>query len=250
LSVDAAKRMIAKAEEAEIRLFYGSSYRYLPAIRAARQEIRDGKIGKVRLMREHSLGGSGLDRMQLMQSSHYPVGGPGGFAMGLADHGIHLMDVMGWMMAATVVDATGSGNRSGAEASPEYMVMRFSNGAVGHLLYDEGSYPTELPGEGAMSDGDGWDADGFVHAGTWTRFPSWIHVYGSEGSLRIGHYINDLIRIDSNGMTRVPLEGRESPWHFAAQIDAFADDVLANRPASTPANVGLAAIKTLLSVYN
>ena len=159
------------------------------------------------------------------------------------------MDVMGWMMDATVVEATGSGNRSGTEACPEFMMMRFSNGALGNLLYDEGSFPTELPGEGAMSDGDGWDADGFVQAGSWTRFPSWIHVYGTEGSLRIGHYVNDLIRIDVSGMTRVPLEGRPSPWHFATQIDSFAEDILIGRTASTPAGVGLDAIRTLLSAY-
>lgn len=250
LSVEEAKRMIETADAAQVQLFYGSSYRHLPAIRAARAQIRSGSIGKVRLMREQSLGGAGLEKMQLMHASHYPVGGPGGFAMGLADHGIHLMDTMGWMMDATVADATGKGNRSGAEAMPEFMIMQFSNGALGHLLYDEGSFATELPAEGALSDGDGWDADGFVQAGTWTRFPSWIHVYGTEGSLRIGHYVNDLIRIDATGFTRVPLEGRPSPWHFAAQIDSFADDLLAGRPASTPASVGLAAIETLLTAYN
>lgn len=39
------------------------------------------------------------------------------------------MDVMGWMMDATVVEATGSGNRSGTEACPEFMMM----GLCGHF---------------------------------------------------------------------------------------------------------------------
>jgi predicted dehydrogenase len=249
LSAEAAQRMIDVTGKAGVQLFYGSSYRHLPAIQAARRIILAGEIGQVRLMREQSIGGNGLEKMQLMHASHYPVGGPGGFAMGLADHGIHLMDVMGWMMDATVISTTGSGNRSGSAADPEFMLMRFSNGASGHLLYDEGTFATELPGEGALSAGDGWDADGFVAAGTWTRFPSWIHVYGTTGALRIGHYVNELVRIDQNGLTRVTLQGRPSPWHFAAQIDQFADDILNERPASTPASVGMAALRGLLSVY-
>lgn len=246
LSLASAERMIAAADKAGLLLFYGSSYRHLPAVKAARDLILSGAIGQVRLLREQSLGGRGLDEMQVMHASHYPQGGPGGFAMGIADHGIHLIDVMGWMMDSPILSASGRANVSGKAALPEHLAMNFANGAVGHLLYDEGTYPTELPTEGAFSGGDGWDVDGFVRAGSWTKYPSAIHVYGSHGALRIFHYANMLVLIDGSGLRQIPLQGWPAPYHFAAQIDAFASDILKGGPASTPPSVGLAALKILL----
>ena len=75
LSLDAADRMMGYAKAAGVELFYGSSYRFLPAIVAARGLITNGDIGEVRLLREQSLGGRGLDEIQLMHASHYPAGG-------------------------------------------------------------------------------------------------------------------------------------------------------------------------------
>lgn len=249
-SVEAGERMIDAARKAGVQLFYGSSYRHLPAMQAARRTIVDGGIGKVRLLKEQSIGGAGLERMQVMHASHYPTGGPGGFAMGLADHGIHLLDVMGWIMNADIVYSTGRGNRTGAPAMPEHMMMVFDNGAVGHLLYDEGTYPTDLPTEGMISEGDGWDADGFVQAGTWTKYPGAIHVYGSHGSLRIHHYANRVFLTDENGIREIATTGRPSPYHFAAQIDAFAEDIQTGRGSSTPGIVGLKALQSLLTAYS
>lgn len=57
LTVDSAERMIAKANEGGSRLFYGSSYRFLPAVMAARRAILSGDIGDVLLLREQSIGG-------------------------------------------------------------------------------------------------------------------------------------------------------------------------------------------------
>ncbi len=249
LSADAARRMVDTAHAHGVLLFYGSSYRFLPAVRAAREQILAGAIGDVRLIREQSVGGEGLAKMEVMRASHYPPGGLGGFAMGLADHGVHLIDVMSWMMSSEIVDVHGRGNVSGRAAGPEFLVMTFGNGAIGHLLYDEGSFPTELPGEGAFSQGDGWDADGFVRAGSWTRFPSYIHVHGAKGALRVGHYINQLVRTDETGSTQIPLSGRPSPYHFADQIDAFATDIAEDRAASTPGEVGAEVLDKLLSLY-
>lgn len=248
-SIEAGERMIAAAEKAGVQLFYGSSYRYLPAIQAARQTIAAGRIGKVRLLKEQSIGGVGLERMQVMHASHYPVGGPGGFAMGMADHGIHLLDVMGWMMDAEIVHSAGRGNRTGEPALPEHLTMVFDNGAVGNLIYDEGTYPTDLPTEGMISEGDGWDADGFVHAGTWTRYPGAIHIYGSHGALRVHHYANRVFLINEKGIREIATTGRPSPYHFAAQIDTFAEDIQTGRGPSTPGIVGLRTLKALLAVY-
>lgn len=101
-----------------------------------------------------------------------------------------------------------------------------------------------------FSAGDAWDSDGFVGANTWTKHPSSINVYGSKGSLRIFHYANQLVRIDAEGLRQVPLEGPTSPFHFARQIDQFAEDILTNKPASTPASGGFDVLRTLLTAYS
>jgi len=123
--------------------------------------------------------------------------------MGLADHGIHLIDVFGWLMDSRVRASTGRGNISGQPALPEYLHMTFENNAIGQLVYDEGTLPTELPTEGMFSDGDGWEVDGFVRSGNWSKYPSCIHVYGSAASLRIFHYANRLVRIDKTGARQI-----------------------------------------------
>ena len=169
--------------------------------------------------------------------------------MGLADHGIHLIDVFGWLMGSRVRTSTGRGNVSGQPALPEHLHMTFENNAIGQLVYDEGTLPTDLPTEGMFSDGDGWDVDGFVRAGNWTKYPSCIHVYGTKASLRIFHYANFLVRVDNTGIRRVPLQGSPSPFHFATQIDQFADDIQSGRPASTPGSVGYEALRVMLSAY-
>lgn len=247
LSLESARAMIDAATEAGVELFYGSSYRFLPPVQAARRIIASGGLGDIRLIREQAIGSRGLDQMQVMHESHYPAGGPGGFAMGLADHGIHLIDVFGWLMGSTIRSSHGRANVSGRHALPEFLHLEFDNGAIGQLVYDEGTFPTELPTEGMFSAGDAWDADGFVGANTWTKHPSSINVYGSKASLRIFHYANQLVRIDAEGLRQIPLKGAPSPHHFATQIDQFADDISNGRPASTPAKAGIEALRILLT---
>ena len=127
--------------------------------------------------------------------------------------------------------------------------MVFENNAIGQLVYDEGTLPTELPNEGMFSGGDGWEVDGFVRAGNWSKYPSCIHVYGSAASLRILHYANRLVRIDKAGIREIQVQGRPSPFHFATQIDQFANDIQSGRPASTPGSVGYEALRVMLSAY-
>lgn len=248
-TVAAAERMIANAAANGVRLCYGSSYRFLPAVRAAKEQIAAGCIGEVRVMREQAVGGRGAAGLQLMPQSHYPEGGPGGFAMGLIDHGIHLIDVFGWFADSPVRRAVGRGNISGGPVLSEHLSLEYESGAVGQLIYDEATYPTEMPGEGVFSLGDGWDVDGFVSAGKWTRYPGCIHVFGTKGALRIFHYANYLYHFDEAGARQIPLEGLASPCHFAAQIDCLAEDIASGRPTSMPGELGSTALGILMSIY-
>ena len=52
-------------------------------------------------------------------------------------------------------------------SSDLYLLMNFRSGALGHLLYEDSTFPTSLPGEGMFSWGAGWDINGYVPPGLW-----------------------------------------------------------------------------------
>ena len=249
LSIDACERMIAVCREHRVLLGYGASYRYLPAVVTARNMILDGAIGDVLLMRESVIGGTGPAGRQTLSAQHFPPGGPGGAGMGLVDHGIHLIDTFSWLLNSSVHSVVGRGNVSGETQGPEFMVMAFENGTVGHLLYEDGTFPTELPTEGHFSWGAGWDVSGRVAAGQWQAQPGCIHVHGTTGALRIHHYGNHLYWTSRQGVRQIDVPGPAMPGNFTLQMAAFAEAVRTGQPAPVPGQAGLAACRALLSVY-
>ena len=249
VEVASARRMIAACAAAGVKLFYGASYRFLPAIRHARELIQSGAIGDVLLLREQEIGGTGPDGRQIMGFAHYPPGGPGGSGLGLVDHGIHLIDAFGWMTGSTIGSVFGRGNISGAAPSTEYLLMNFRNGSLGHLLYEDCTFPTSLPGEGIFSWGSAWSLDGYVPPGRWQAAPGTIHVHGTKGALRIHHYAHALFLTDRDGTRQIELPGRPAPGHFAAQMESCARSVLDGEPVEVPGEAGLAALEVLTAAY-
>jgi len=250
LSVAAAERMIAACDAAGVRLHYGASYRFLPALVTARALIANGAIGTVRLLREQVVGGLGAAAQITLPASHYPHGGPGGSPMGLMDHGVHLADLFAWLTGEPVVSANGVGNRAGEPLAPEHLTLRLSGGAVGSLLYDEGTFFTDLPGEGLFSWGAAWTAGGYSPGGGWDAHPGCVHIHGSRGALRAFHYANALMLFDADGLRQVPLQGRPAPGHFTTQIETFAAEIAGDLPPSCPPQAGVAALRAVLAAYD
>jgi len=249
LSVESCERMIAACQAHGVQLCYGASYRYLPAVAKARELILSGALGEILLLRESAIGGNGPAGRGTLGPHHFPPGGPGGSGMGLIDHGIHLIDTFSWLMESPIRSATGRGNVSGAAQRPEYMVMEFENGAFGHLTYEDGTFATELPGEGHFSWGGGWDVNGLTAPGGWQAHPGCIHVHGTLGALRIFHYGNHLYRCDAQGMRQVAVPEGAMPGNFSRQLATFAEAIVAGQPAPVPGSVGLQACRALLSIY-
>jgi len=134
-----ATAMAEACRKAGVQFFYGSSYRFLPAIQEAKRLIREGALGDVRLILEHALGGRGPEAYRPLSAQHYPEGGPGGGGWGLVDHGIHMLDVFPWLCDSSIKSVLGRGDRSGAPARPEYALVQIASGALGVLLYDDSS---------------------------------------------------------------------------------------------------------------
>lgn len=245
-----AEAMVAKCKQAEIKFFYGSCYRYLPAIVQAKQLIQAGTIGKVQLLTEQLIGGHGKNDYVELTPIHYPIGGPGGPGMGLVDHGIHLIDVFAWLNESEIVAAHGAGLISGSPASSEYMVMQMANGAMGHLIYNAATYTSGLPNEGMFSGGRGWLTDASViEAGRWENEPASISVYGDKGSLRIFHYANALFINTGSGPRQVALSGRPAFGHFATQLEDCVKAIKDHNDPPVTGEDGIKALKALLEVY-
>ena len=250
VTLEDAEAMVAACKQAKVKLFYGSCYRYLPAIVKAKQLIQSGAIDDVQLMTEQLIGGHGKENYTELPPIHYPIGGPGGPGSGLVDHGVHLIDIFAWLNDSEIVSAQGQGLISGAPASSEFMVMQLANGAIGHLLYNAATYPTGLPNEGMFSGGQAWLADDSVaEAGKWETEPGSISVYGTTGSLRIFHYTNALFINTGEGPHQVQLTGRPAFGHFATQLEDCAEVIFNNRKPSVSGEDGVLALKALLQVY-
>ena len=233
----------------KIPLGYGSSYRHLPAIIEAKEMISAGAIGSVTSTREICVTGRGPSAQRPFPAVHYPDGGPGGTGMGLVDHGIHLLDILPWLIGAPVVSAWGRGNRSGAPLQAEFAALQFANGAMGQLLYDDGTWPSALPGEGMFSKGASWDLDGPLPPGRWDSNPATVYVHGTKGALRIAYYANALFFQNQSGIREVEISGEPAPAHFRNQIDCFARDLANGRPPTPSADDGIRALKILEAIY-
>ncbi|HEY6619632.1 MAG TPA: Gfo/Idh/MocA family oxidoreductase [Steroidobacteraceae bacterium] len=251
VTLEDAHAMVSICERERVAFFYGSSCRYLPALIEARRLIAAGAIGRVRLITEQMIGGRGSDSFSPMSALHYPQGGPGGGGYGLVDHGIHMLDIFPWLCGSTISAIVGRGDRTGAASHPEFAVMSFASGGLGTLLYDGSTFPAELAPDGAYSQARQWlDERGWMgETGQWESAPGTLRVYGSAGSLRIHHYANNLFLTDRNGCREMHTSYGTAPWHFGAQLAAFLDSLIHDKPPPISAADGLRALTALLAVY-
>jgi predicted dehydrogenase len=247
-----AQAMITACRAAGVELAYGASYQFLPPVVAARELIAAGRLGRVELLTESWIGGDGADSYEPMGFVHYPEGGPGGSGWGLVDHGIHFIGIFPWLLDSKVVSVYGRGNISGAEPGVEYAILHLENGAVGHLLYNDRTFPAELPTEGVFSWAPDWYelVAGERPAGArWQVGPQSIRVFGTEGSLRVLHYANALYLTTAAGQEQLRVDDRPLPNHFGAQIERFAERIRAGDPSETGGEVGFEALAVLLALY-
>lgn len=244
-----AQLMMDACDAAGVSLFYGASYRFLPAVTVARDIIRQGQLGEVLLLTESVVGGNGPSSHVPMSPVHYPEGGPGGSGMGLVDHGIHLIDLFPWLTDSKVEAISGRGNVSGQPPATEFVTMRLSGGAIGHLLYNDGTFSAGLPTEGIFSLGDAWSITGPQPANTWHAEPGCIVVYGTKGTLRVFHYANRLYLCDLNGLREIPISASPPPVQFGLQMKSFARSLADGCEPEVGGRDGLVALDLLLQLY-
>ena len=249
VDMEGANRIIAATEKNNIKFCYGSTYRFLPAIMKAQEIILSGQLGEIQYLCEESLGGAGPESFEHMGYQHYPKGGIGGSGMGLVDHGIHLIDVFSWIMSSPITSVYGRGNISGEKPKTEFMHMIFENGAMGHLVYNDCTYSTTLPGEGMFGWGGAWSLKGYTPPGEWQEHPGCIRIYGTKGALRIFHYPNKLYMSTEKGIEQVKLLDRPAPENFAMQMEEFISNIKNDTKITVTGQAGIDALKALLATY-
>jgi len=248
LTVKDAQSMIEKCRKEGVKLCYGSSYRFLPPVRKAKEMIDGGFLGDPFLLLEILIDGRGLRHWQPL--NYYPKGGPGGGGMGLIDHGIHLVDIFRWWTDSEVESVFGRGNYSGQTPSTEYLTMRFKNGAVGQLIYNEATYPSDMPYEGIFSWGMGWGPAGEIHpGGVWNLYPGNIRIHGTKGALRVFHYANKLFFFREGRQEQVRVLDRPCPGNFGLQMESFANRLLHSEDPEVTGIDGLKALQVVLAAY-
>jgi len=249
ITLDDAKHIVSVCANHGVKLYYGSSYRHLPAVVKARELILSGALGNILLMTESAVGGHGSASHAPIGFEHYPKGGPGGSGMGLVDHGIHLIDVFPWLADSEIVSVVGRGNISGSSPLTEYAHLNLANGATVQLLYNDFTYGSELPTEGIFSHGSAWNIDGYAPPNVWHEHPGSMHIYGSRGTLRIFHYGNQLYLRDSDGLKRIQVPIKVPPAHFAMQMESFARAIKADKMPAVTGEDGIKALRVLLAIY-
>jgi predicted dehydrogenase len=244
-----AQSILEECNRAGIRLCYGASYRFLPACRKAKQMIDEGLLGRVTLMLETSIGGQGVKNYHDLGSAHYPAGTPGGGGMGLVDHGVHLIDLFSWFTGSRVMEVFGRGACSERPPCIEFLTMLFEDDAVGQLIYNEATFPSDLPNEGIFSLGSAWDINGLQPGGGWAPHPGNIRVHGEEGALRIFHYANKLHHSCSAGIREIPLPDWPMPGNFARQMQSFVARIREGREPEVSGLDGVRALQVVLATY-
>lgn len=244
LTLEDARAMIEACRKADVKLFYGETYRFMPTIRKAKEMIESGLLGGVTLLLEVGIGGQGAERFELYQI--YPCGAPGAGGGGLTDHGIHTVDIFTWLSGSEVEWVFGRGNRAGQPAVTEFLTMKLKNGAIGQLVYNEATFPSDMPTEGIFSWG-GYSTKGIS---TWETSPVNLRIHGTRGALRLFPYANKLFYFSENRKEEVRVEDKPHPLHFGLQIESFARSILNDTaPEITGGADGLRALRVILAAY-
>jgi predicted dehydrogenase len=238
-----AKAMIEKCEKMDVKLCYGETFRFFPTCRKAKNMIDEGHLGDLLLLLETYIGGQGIESFQHYHI--YPDDAPGAGEMGLMDHGIHLVDIFRWFTGSDVEWVFGRGNRTGQPPSTEFLTIKFENGAFGQLVYNEITFPSDLPYEGMFS----WGSYFAGGSSTWEPNPGNFRVHGTKGALRIFTYPNKMFFFTKNRCEQVKVQNKPHPKHFGLQIESFTQKIVDDEEPEVKGIDGLKALQVILAAY-
>lgn len=148
MNLDEAKRMCLAVKEAGVKNMCGFNYRFLPAVRLAKDIIDKGIIGKIYEYKARYFQHYGANPDELVENIWYAPSGPG-VLLGLGSHIIdmgrfligEISSVFGHQKIFNETRIDKAGSKVEIKVDESFAaILEFENGATGVL---EGSYVTE-----------------------------------------------------------------------------------------------------------
>ena len=207
VTVDEAREMLEAAKSARVKHMCCHNYRFLPAVRLARQLIEQGTLGQIYQFRARYLQEPGHDPREVADNVWYASGTRSGVLLGIGSHIIdmarflvgEIKAVSGLVKTFNTTRKTASGDEEDVKADEGNMALvEFENGTIGTLESSgvstgrKNQHTWEVNGsKGSVA----FDLEDLNH----------LHVYSSETPIK-----------EIKGFTRVSVTESYHPLH--AQI--------------------------------
>ena len=215
-TVEEARDMVAEARRAGVTLMVAENYRYMSAVRKAKEIIESGALGSLRLVQ--------LQEEAAMIPKEWRrdrLSSGGGV---LIDGGIHRVDILVYLsgMPRQVFAASLPAGPAAGDVEDGVVIMtRSADGVVG--VINHGWTAAKSPG------------------------PSWVSVSGLQGRLYFEMGAPRLTWDNGRGERTLTLE----PDHYglAPMVREFRDSILEGREPLTSGAAGIAALSVVLKAY-
>lgn len=236
MTAEEAREMMQAAQQAGVKTMCCHNYRFLPAVRLARQLIEDGAVGKIYHFRGQYLQPYGHDPEEPIENAWYAAGTASGVLLGIGSHVIDMARfLVGEITRLSGLVKTFNTSRKRASGQVEEVTadegniasVEFDNGAIGVL---ESS--CVCPGR---KNEFTWEINGSKGSIAFDlEDPNHLHVYHSQGP-----------RAETLGFTNVsvtspghPLQagylppGHNAGWEYGHlyALNHFLDCVANDRP--------------------
>jgi len=142
MTADDARRMMQAAEKAGVKNLCCHNYRFLPAVRLARDLIDQGALGKIYHFRGQYLQPYGHDPQEVIENAWYAAGTASGTLLGIGSHVIDMARFLaGEITSVSGLVTTFNTSRRRASGQLEEVTadegniasVQFANGAIGAL---------------------------------------------------------------------------------------------------------------------
>ena len=226
-----------EAKKRGLVYFFGRQFRFTPAMRAAKQLIADGRLGKIYYA-----------KATWVRSRGIPLGLGGWFTEkeksgggALIDIGVHALDSVWYLMGTPrpiSVSAQVYRNFEHLVRAPvfdvedsAYAFIRFENGAVVHL---ETSWAANLPDDIPMGEVFGRESNNSI-------------VFGTKGTIRLKPLT--LFEDQAGALTTVPIAPPDEADSFELQLRNFLDAISGRAEAINNAEQAVELMEMLDAIY-
>jgi predicted dehydrogenase len=231
-TVEECDRILEAVERAGVKLMIMFGQRFRICNMEAHRLIREGAIGKVRMIQELILSGGGLESLPKWQSRAENYGP-------FLGHAVHNIDRIRWLTGAEILTVSAQVQRDPATGNEVSTMALFSlsNGAMATLW-------------------ESWN----VAAPAFPRSASGAWISGESGNLDLDAYGE--LRLGRNNEWRVVAEQPPIDWKgdgmlspvrmqsYQAQHQEFVNSILEDRAPSVTGADGRAAVEAAVAAYH